>query len=222
MERVIVIGLGGIGGFVTEPLCRFLNYGDSVKEVVLVDGDIYEAGNASRQNAVPGMNKADAWSHRMSKMFPQLKIRSVAEFVTPENVASVIADKSHVLMCVDNHATRLLVQERCERLKNVVLISGGNEYFDGNVQVFAKRNGRASGPPISKHHPEILNPSDRRPDEIGCDEEAESKPQLLFANLMAASLMLNAFYNACRKAIDCSEVYFDLQKNTAKAVKRAA
>ncbi len=192
MERVIVIGLGGIGGFLVEPLCRYLNYEPGIKDVILIDGDSYEARNALRQNAVPGMNKADAWALRLSKSFPQLRMKSMAQFVAPDNVASLVLDNSFVLMCVDNHATRLLAQERCERLRNVALISGGNDYHDGNVQVFVKRNGRAMSPPITRHHPEILNPSDKRPDEIGCDEEVAQKPQLLFANLMAASLMLNA------------------------------
>ena len=59
MERVIVIGLGGIGGFVAEPLCRYLNYEPGVREVAFIDGDLYEERNANRQNAVAGMNKAD-------------------------------------------------------------------------------------------------------------------------------------------------------------------
>jgi len=49
-KRIVVIGLGGIGSALVEPLCRFLNFDDKAEwQVVLVDGDNYEEKNTSRQ-----------------------------------------------------------------------------------------------------------------------------------------------------------------------------
>ena len=69
----------------------------------------------------------------------------------------------------------------------------------------------------------IAEPTDRRPDEIGCDDEVVSAPQLLMANMMAASLMLNALYALLSaKELRFTEAYFDVLANSVRAVKRAA
>ena len=77
--------------------------------------------------------------------------------------------------------------------------------------------------PITKHHPEIESPADKRPDEIGCDEEIPDSPQLIFTNFTAAAVMMNAYYRL-RNVTEPSygEVYFDIDKNIARTVKRAA
>ncbi|MDD5598634.1 MAG: ThiF family adenylyltransferase [Victivallaceae bacterium] len=225
MNKINVIGLGGIGGMLIGPLCRFLYFSSDTKcEIVLIDGDKFEEHNTSRQEVGIegiGRNKAEVWKRRLLAEF-KMPVLSVSEYVTPDNIGTLINDGDTVFLCVDNHATRKLVQERCERLRNVALVSGGNDYFDGNVQIFVKRNGRKLTAPITKYHPEIANPRDKRPDELGCDEEIESSPQLLFANMTAACLMLNAFYALKQGKLDYGEVYFDIRSNlTARQTRKA-
>ncbi len=225
MTKLIIIGLGGIGGALAEPLARFVAHNDGSKQILLIDGDRYEPDNAERQRVSydeVGQHKADVWTKRLSRMFKALVVKAVASYVTPANIGKLIENGDTVMLCVDNHATRNLVQEHMLKLKDAVLISGGNEYTDGNVQVFIRQRGRVTSPPITKHHPEIQFPKDRRPDEIGCDEEIASSPQLIFANFMAAALMMNAFYGIKCGTLGYTEAYFDIRKNTARAVKRAA
>ncbi len=226
MERILIIGLGGIGGALAGPLARYLAYSGAGQELALVDGDRYESKNQDRQNITAldnGRHKADVWAGRLAPMFPAMKVTGMASYVTPANVRNMIPDGSVVMLCVDNHATRSLVQEHCLKLRDVVLISGGNDYTDGNVQVFRRKAGRVLCAPITKHHPEIEYPADRRPDEIGCDEEVVSAPQLIMANFMAAALMLNAFYGIMNSREPAfSEAYFDVVKNSVRTLKRAA
>ena len=220
MDALVMIGLGGIGGALTDPLCRYLEHSGQIKQVKLIDGDRYEARNSERQQAVVGQNKAEAWAKRLSGSFRNLTVSAVGSFITPDNIRLHLTDNSIIMLGVDNHATRLLVQEHCSKLRNVVLISGGNDYYDGNVQVFAKKNGRVLLQPISRFHPEIEFPADRRPDELGCDEELPASPQLLFTNFMAASLMLNELYLVLQDQFPHSEVYFDIRANTARSITR--
>jgi len=49
---------------------------------------------------------------------------------------------------------------------------------------------------------------------------AAGAPQLLFANLMVASLMLNAFYALREGRLNYSEVYLDIVQNVSRAVSR--
>lgn len=215
MNRIIVIGLGGIGGMLVGPLCRFLNFNEVKDEVVLIDGDRFEKKNGDRQDISfggVGRYKAEVWKQRLAPDFKP-RMTSIEEYVKPDNIGMLLTDGDTVMLCVDNHATRKLVQEHCERLRNTVLISGGNDYHDGNVQVFIKRNGRRLTPALTRYHPEIAEPRDKRPDELGCDEEVEASPQLLFTNMTAACLMLNAFYSLSQGNMDYNEVYFDITKN---------
>ena len=120
MERIMIIGLGGIGGSLAEPLARYLAYSDAAEELALVDGDRYERKNQDRQNITAidnGRHKADVWAGRLAPMFPSMKVVGIACYVTPANVREIIPDGSVVMLCVDNHATRSLVQEHCLKLR---------------------------------------------------------------------------------------------------------
>ena len=221
--NILIIGLGGIGGMLAEPLCRYLAYKTDLKEITLIDGDRYETKNILRQRLSRddvGRNKAEVWAQRIASLFHELRVSAKGSYVSPENIKALIPDESTIMLCVDNHATRKLVQTHALGLKNVLLISGGNDYTDGNVQVFIKKRGRILSPAITAYHPEIAEPIDKRPDELGCDEEVAEKPQLLFANMTAACLMLNAFYGVLENKPHAGEVYFDILKNAAKPVTR--
>ena len=54
MTPVILIGLGGTGSHLVEPLARLLSTLSHSPELVLVDGDVYSAGNRGRQRTGPG------------------------------------------------------------------------------------------------------------------------------------------------------------------------
>lgn len=135
--RIKVMGIGGIGCCLLPPLVRFVNFSsEGETEIVLVDGDRFEEKNRERQVFSRLGNKADVTVARFGEEFPGLHLRSVSEYVTEGNVVSLIREGDVVFLCVDNHATRKLVSDRCEELSDAVLISGGNEFTDGNVQIF--------------------------------------------------------------------------------------
>jgi hypothetical protein len=125
------------------------------------------------------------------------------------------------------------VSRFCEdELKNVVLISGGNDLEDGNVQIFVRRDGWNQTAPLDQNHPEIASPEDKHPSEVevreGCLEQAVTAPQLLVANNMAAALMLNAFHGLLKSGQDglgvfdkshpfrYEEVFFDVPSNKVR------
>ena len=165
--------------------------------------------------------RALAHTERLKRDFKGLSVTWLGEYVTAGNVGGLVKSGDVVFACVDNHSTRKLLQDHCQRLKDAVLISGGNELFDGNVLVYVKRGGRQLTPPIYKHHPEIAFPADRRPDEMSCEElQAMGNEQLLFTNLTVAILMLNAFYGLSQAKPRYSEVYFDIRTNSFRASER--
>ncbi len=114
-----------------------------------------------------------------------------------------------------------LVSRRCEELSDVVLISGGNDFTDGNVQVYVRQDGRDVTLPLTRFHPEIAEPKDKSPAEMSCEElAAGAAPQLLFMNLTIASAMLNAFYAWRPARLRYGEVYLDIMEGKAQPVAR--
>jgi len=220
---IVVIGLGGVGSILIERLCRFLNYSNDLSaDILLVDGDKYEAKNYERQEFVRLGNKADIKAGELQMKYPKLRLEAFEEYVTPENISEVILEGDIVFMGVDNHKTRMIVGNYCKELKNVVLISGGNEFTDGNVQLYVRKEGKDLTPDLCRYHPEIANPTDKLPNEMSCEELANSDPQLYFTNLGVATIMCWTFYNAVvKESYERSEIYFDILSMNASSKIRA-
>jgi hypothetical protein len=224
--RVVkVIGLGGIGAAVAQALAQFLSRW-AEGEIWFVDGDWYEEGNQDRVLFDRRENKAVAKVKELACLSADgPAILPVPRYVTPDCVDGLVGEGDVLFLCVDNHATRQLVSRRCEGLSDVLLFSGGNDGVEngrsgtyGNVQIYWREEGRNRTNPLTRFHPEIANPRDKRPDELSCAMTAESAPQLLFTNLAIASTMLGAFYTWLTGQLDREEVCLDIA--TAQMIPR--
>jgi molybdopterin/thiamine biosynthesis adenylyltransferase len=221
---VKLIGLGGVGSIVARYGALFLASLDRETRLVLVDGDAFESGNASRMFFGDCGSKAAVTRNELLPRFAEssLSLVAVEEYLTPDNIGRLIQEEDLVLLTVDNHATRKLVSDHCARLNNVCLISGGNDGVGednsgkvrrgtyGNVQVYVRSNGQDLTWPLTRHHPEIKSPADRLPTDLSCTELVTSVPQILFANLATASAILNALWLHLCGALHYSELAFDI------------
>ena len=218
-----VIGMGGIGTVLTDNLCRFLNYSQDVScpKVTLIDGDDFEDKNKERQSFNIFGNKAISKMMELVPKFMNVEIYQIHEFVTQENINQILDEEDIIMLCVDNHKTRKLVSDYVGKMRNSVLISGGNEYVDGNVQVFIRKDGANVTPSLTDYHPEIANPQDKSPHEMGCEELEKSAPQLLFTNSTVANIMCWVFWNYLQnKDFSKSEIYFDINEMSADPKQR--
>jgi molybdopterin/thiamine biosynthesis adenylyltransferase len=221
MLEIKAVGIGGIGCALLPFLCRYLQYSQTSARLTLIDGDRFERSNAARQAFSRLGNKAEVKSLELAQEYEALALRSVPEYVTETNVGRLIGTGEVVFLMVDNHASRNLVNQHATSLPDLTLISGGNDYEDGNVQIYIRKGGQDLTPSLSRYHPEIAAPQDRNPAAMSCEElMAAGAPQLLFANLMVASLMLNAFYAIRQGRLNYSEVYLDIVQNVSRAVTR--
>ncbi len=220
-----LIGVGGIGCALAPFLARYLQSeqrltGDEFR-ITLVDGDEFESKNSSRQSFDGVGNKAKVKAAELARTFPELSFRAIPDYVAATNLPHLIQEGALVFLAVDNHATRCAVSRHCEGLSDVVVISGGNDFTDGNVQIYIRKDGRDFTAPMTRFHPEIADPKDKSPAEMSCDELAgDAAPQLLFMNLGVASAMLNAFYAWRSGHLNYGEVYLDILEGRAQPVAR--
>ncbi len=221
MLEIKAIGIGGIGCALLPFLCRYLQYAGDAARLTLIDGDGFERANAPRQSFSHLGNKAEVKARELAPEFEALSFRAAPEFVTEANIARLVHSGDMVFLMVDNHATRNLVSRHAATLMDLALISGGNDYEDGNVQIYLRRGSQDLTPALTRYHPEIAQPQDRNPAELSCEElMAAGAPQLLFTNLTVAALMLNAFYAWRTGRLKYSEVYLDILENQARPVAR--
>lgn len=187
--------------------------------LVLVDGDRFEATNLTRQACTAGdlgTNKAEALARVAGSV--GLPVQVVADHVTSDNVGHLVREGDIVLLAVDNHPARALLDRHVATLRDATLISGGNDETDGNVQVVRRRNGWSVDGHLVEIHPEIGELADREASgEPGCQVMAAERPQLLVTNLMVASAMLNALWQVVEHgSVPYSEVYLDVAQCAAR------
>ncbi len=195
-DAVLVVGLGGTGSFLVEPLVRMLKYHertkDALPDIILADADDVEDSNLTRQlfpaEAV-GCNKAEYHARRLSYL---ADIHTYTEeYVDKLQTKRLLLKYKQVLVisCVDNHASRLASLEALEEMRcNFIWVSPGNGLDKGQVWMIARQDGKTYGWDPRETNPEFSQPLDSIPRRGGCMLEAVSAPQLITANMMAATV----------------------------------
>jgi molybdopterin/thiamine biosynthesis adenylyltransferase len=212
-SRIVLIGCGGIGSQLANPLVRYLaSRPEPHPLLVLVDGDAFEAGNLHRQACAVGdlgTNKAEALA-RVARS-AGLAVAVIPEYVSEATVGQIVREGDLVLLAVDNHPTRALVDRHIAILVDATLISGGNHETDGNVQLVRRRDGWSVDGHLVEIHPEIGEANGGQGHGAdGCQAMVAERPQLLATNLMVASAMLSCLWQLLeRGSVPYSEVYLD-------------
>lgn len=119
-----VVGIGGVGSWAAEALAR-----SGVGRLTLVDLDHVAESNINRQvhalEDTLGMAKVEAMRARISLIHPACRVECIEEFVTPENVATLLPPCDVMLDCIDQVRAKAALIAHCRRLKLPVITTGG-------------------------------------------------------------------------------------------------
>jgi len=101
-KHVLVVGLGGVGSFAAEFICR-----SGIGEMTIVDGDVVDPSNRNRQlpalSTNHGVSKAEIMKERLLAINPALKLHVVNSFLTPEKCRELLAHPyDYVMDCIDS------------------------------------------------------------------------------------------------------------------------
>jgi hypothetical protein len=229
---VKLIGLGGIGSILARYASLFLASLGRAGRLVLIDGDAFEPSNATRMFFGACGNKAAVVREELLPRLvdSNLTLVAVEEFLTADNITQLVHEGDILLLAVDNHATRKLVNDHCAQLENICLISGGNDGVGpdsagtfrrgtyGGVQIYHRHQSQDATPALTYLHPEILKPVDHLPTDLSCTDLIASVPQILFTNLAVASAMLNALWLHLCGALHYSELALDIADGLMRPV----
>ena len=134
--HVYIIGVGGVGSWAAEALAR-----TAVGTITLVDLDVLVASNVNRQlpalDSTFGQSKVIAMADRMAEINPNLTLNLIDDFLTVDNVATLLPSRDEVkaaadqgrpivvLDCVDDMNAKLAIALHCRFNKLKLVCAGG-------------------------------------------------------------------------------------------------
>jgi len=101
-KHVLVVGLGGVGSFAAEFICR-----SGIGEMTIVDGDVVDPSNRNRQLPAlasnHGESKAAIMQERLLAINPDLKLHVINTFLNPEKCREILENKfDYIMDCIDS------------------------------------------------------------------------------------------------------------------------
>lgn len=105
--HVLVAGLGGVGAFAAEMLCRA-----GIGKLTLIDHDSYNITNLNRQigalHSTLGMSKAEVIKARLLDINPDVEVNAIQEYLKEDKMKSVIYAKkySYIVDAIDTFSPK--------------------------------------------------------------------------------------------------------------------
>lgn len=92
--HVLVVGLGGVGAYAAEQICRA-----GIGHMTIVDADTVNESNINRQlpalHSTVGMQKAEVVGRRLLDINPRLKLTILNEFLRDERTDEVLSSQKY-------------------------------------------------------------------------------------------------------------------------------
>ena len=129
--RVLIAGVGGVGGFVAEALARA-----GVGKVVLIDHDRVTPSNLNRQlvalHSTLGQLKVEVMKQRMLDIHPLIQVDARAHFLAPDEMPGLMQEGFDVVVdAIDSLNCKVALLEAAWQAKVPVFSSmGAGRRFD--------------------------------------------------------------------------------------------
>ncbi|MBQ4030244.1 MAG: ThiF family adenylyltransferase [Bacilli bacterium] len=121
-SKILIVGVGGVGGACMEALVRM-----GLKYIAVIDNDVFDESNLNRQllsnrNNI-GHSKVKEATLRAKSINPDIFVEEHEMFLNESNFGEIDLSKyDYVIDCCDTVTTKLLLIKECLK-KNVKIIS---------------------------------------------------------------------------------------------------
>lgn len=129
--KVLVVGLGGVGAYAAELICRA-----GVGNMTIVDGDTVDTSNRNRQLpalvSTTGKAKAEILKERFLDINPDLNLTVHNAFLKDQNMIELLEEHfDYVVDCIDTLAPKVyLIYHSLQKGYKVVSSMGAGGKFD--------------------------------------------------------------------------------------------
>jgi molybdopterin-synthase adenylyltransferase len=132
-SKVCIVGLGGLGGTVTEMLAR-----TGIGSLTLIDGDTFDSSNLNRQllseERLVGTPKSDAARNRVNAINSSVNVTAHEIYADESTLPDLIKDHDLVVDCLDTIDSRFILQDVAKTAK-IPIVSGAIAGVSGQVTV---------------------------------------------------------------------------------------
>jgi len=163
-KTVLIVGIGGVGGYVTESMARA-----GIGHLILVDFDTIDITNINRQlvalHSNIGKKKVDVYKERIIDINPDCTVDTFDLFYNEENKDIIFNQKiDYVIDCCDSLNSKVILIKECHK-RNIHIISSmgtGNKFHPEMFKI--DRLNKTEYDPLAKKmryllkdHKELLN-----------------------------------------------------------------
>lgn len=188
----VIVGVGGTGSLLARDIPKLLIGSNHL--MILVDGDKVEKKNMVRQSYQEhdiGEYKAVALASKINAFYGNI-CEAINTYITKDELLTKLQDSYDdyvpvICGCVDNDATRKILEYTFNTLDNCIYLDSANEKYEGNIYIAAKADGKKIGILRSEVYDLSL---DLHPSDKSCQELAASNIQFLMTNAKMATCML--------------------------------
>ncbi|MEL7656037.1 MAG: tRNA threonylcarbamoyladenosine dehydratase [Bacillota bacterium] len=136
-QKVIVFGVGGVGGFAVEALVRA-----GIQTIAIVDYDLIDITNINRQiialHSTIGKLKVEVMADRIKDINPDAEIRVFADRLTSENIETFqLKEYDYIVDAIDDVPAKLLLIREAKQ-KDIPIISSmgtGNKFDPSQFKI---------------------------------------------------------------------------------------
>lgn len=120
--KVLVIGLGGVGGILAETLVR-----NGIENITIIDNDKIDITNKNRQiialDSTIGKNKTEVLKERLLDINSKCNIEIITDFIDKNNIDLLFSNPvDYVIDACDTVSTKILLIEECLK-RNIKVVS---------------------------------------------------------------------------------------------------
>ena len=124
-KTVLVVGVGGVGGYVVEALVR-----SGIGKIIIVDGDMVDETNINRQiialSSTVGQSKVDVFEKRIKDINEKCEVIKINKFIDASNIDILFDyDFDYLVDACDTVSTKLALIDRCILSKRKFISSMG-------------------------------------------------------------------------------------------------
>lgn len=130
-SKILIIGVGGVGGYTLEVLARM-----GIENFTIVDHDIIEKSNINRQiialNSNIGKYKVDAFKKRILDINPSININTSKDFIDKSNIEQLFNNKYDFIVDACDTITTKVLLIKYAKINSIPIIScmGTGNRFD--------------------------------------------------------------------------------------------
>lgn len=136
--NVLVVGLGGVGAYAAEMICRA-----GVGKMTIVDGDVVEESNRNRQLpaliSTAGQPKAEILASRFRDINPEIELTVINDFIRDEKTIELLESRpfDYVVDAIDTLSPKVfLIKHSLQSgLKVVSSLGAGGKLDPSQVRV---------------------------------------------------------------------------------------